>query len=158
MMEKHIDGLISGLRYPVVFVKGFDKDSVIGKWIPANGLNRYSSIEIRNDLDEHTKLATLLHEIGHSRCDDAGCRCVKVISEEGERHAYMYTLQWLLKHKCRETLKVEMQYIRSLKKRSDYYGEAVKYVMALALWKDCKRYVNRLSWLQQLLKFKYGDK
>lgn len=149
-MKKYIDELINGLHYPVIFIEKFDGRRVIGKWKPANGLNRYSSIEIRNDLDEHTKLATLLHEIGHSRCSDVGCRCCSVVSQEGEQHAYIYTLQWLLEHKCRKTLKVEMQHIRSLRKRPDYYGEAVRCVMALVLWKDCKRYTSKLSWLQRL--------
>ena len=152
-IEQHVSKLVAKVKYPVIF-KRMDKTGLAGKWLPMNGTNKYSSIEISNSLSKHEKLATLLHEIGHSKCSEKGCSCIMVVGEEGERHAYMYTLQWLLEHKCKKTLKIEMRYMVSLVRRPDHYGKAVRHIMATVLWEDCKHYTMRLLWLRRLFRRK----
>ena len=99
-------------------------------------------IEVLNSLSKYQKIATLLHEIGHAKCDMKKCKCISVCSAEGEIHAYEYTLMWLLKNKQKKVLKVEMKRIKNNRDRIDYYGKAAKAIMKLKLWQKCLDYVK----------------
>ena len=150
-MEKYINELIAGCKYPVTFASIIDNRlSTIGIWRPKDSSNKYSSIEILDSLDDNSKLSALLHEIGHSKCEENGCRCTAPKTEEGERHAYVFTLHWLLAHKCRAALADHLVHITSISRRKDYYGVAARKVVKTCLWKRCERYI-RCSWLQRLL-------
>ena len=70
-------------------------------------------IEILSSLGKHKKMGTLLHEIGHAKCDKKNCPCIKSIDLTiSEIHAYEYTLKWLLKNKQKKALKAEMKHIK----------------------------------------------
>ena len=103
-------------------------------------------IEISNGLENHQKIATLIHEIGHALCDEKKCQCVKTYKENpklAEIHAYKYELKWLLEHKQKRALKYEMECIEScVECRLDHYVVATKHIMELKLWQKCLDYVN----------------
>ena len=100
-------------------------------------------IEILNSLSKYKKINTLLHEIGHAKCDKEKCPCMKLDDYiEGEIHAYKYTLEWLLKNKQKKALKIEIEHIEDHLGRTDYYCEAAKHIMKLKLWQKCLDYVK----------------
>jgi len=103
-------------------------------------------IEIDNNLENHQKIATLIHEISHAICSGKNCKCVKIYEKNpalAEIHAYKYELKWLLKHKQKGALKYEIEQIElHIKNRSDHYVEAAKHIMKLKLWQKCLDYVK----------------
>jgi len=100
-------------------------------------------IEILNSLNKHKMIGTLLHEIGHARCDREKCSCLKSDDlAESEIHAYEYTLEWLLKNKQKKTLKTEIKHIKRQVDKMDYYGDAIKHIMKTELWQKCLNYVK----------------
>ena len=145
LIENIINELIDSIPYPVIFKKdlgGTSTSTVIGRWKPSNGMNQYSIIEIRDGQSEYQTLSTLLHEIGHTKCTENKCKCTKVKSADGELHANTYMLRWLLKHKCKTTLKIEMFTLLKSKDRTDYYGDSIRQLIKTPIWKKCNKYIK----------------
>lgn len=152
----YINELIQSIPYPVIFKDSLDSPTCIGRWRPKNGVNQSSIIEIRNNQNECGILTTLLHEIGHSKCSENNCKCAEVVSSEGELHAYIFTLGWLLKRKHKKALKYEMNHIISMEYREDFYGEAARKLMLMPLWKQCKRFTKHKQLLFAFMKLFRG--
>lgn len=114
----------------------------IGAFYPKKDNQIKTCIEILDSLSKHQKIVTLLHEIGHAKCDMKKCKCIFVCSAEGEIHAYEYALTWLLKNKQKKVLKAEMKYIKNSYDRMDYYGDAVRHIINSKLWQKCLNFVN----------------
>jgi hypothetical protein len=98
-------------------------------------------IEILAKMSDYRTLSTLLHELKHAECYKNKCYChtTKVASE---RHAYKYSLQWLLKHKCKDVLKFQLKHIDIQAKRDDYYGIACREIQDSKLYKQCRNFVR----------------
>ena len=100
---------------------------------------RVPYIEIFDGLGYYKKIGTLLHEIGHAKCDKEKCECWKS-DKMAEIHAYSYTLKWLLKYKLRKSLEYEIIHLKRNSDRDDYHGEAIREVMKSELYRECVNY------------------
>ncbi|MCK5611627.1 hypothetical protein KAR91_57685 [Candidatus Pacearchaeota archaeon] len=103
-------------------------------------------IGIKDDLKDYQKIAVLIHEIGHAKCDKKNCDCMKNPNHKyREIHAYMYELKWLLKHNQREGLNwIVNKLIDIANWEPGYYTEAAKHIMKTKLWQKCLRYIGKL--------------
>lgn len=106
-------------------------------------------IEIHAKLEDYQKIAILAHEIGHAKCYEKNCKCMKNSDHtEREIHATKFELRWLLKCKQKNSLRWEMNDI--IKQVNGctlrlYYLKAAKHIMKLKLWQKCLDYVGELK-------------
>lgn len=106
----------------------------------------HAYIEISTELENYQKISTLVHEIGHAKCYEKNCKCMKN-SDHAKReiHALKFQLRWLLKYKQKGGLKWEMD---SLIKQANgqacrtYYVKAAKHIMKLKLWQKCLDFIR----------------
>lgn len=158
----NIEQLIQLSPVPVKFIADnimsskFINIVTFGRYIYSNGKSfdvTIPRIEILNSLNYHKKIGTLLHEIGHAKCDEKNCKCITSNdSAESEIHAYKYTLEQLLKYKLKKSLKQEIHHIKNQLERDDFYGRAAKHIMKLKLWQECLAYAKP-SLLQRIIKW-----
>ena len=103
-------------------------------------------IEISNGLEHYQKIATSIHEIGHAKCYEKNCKCMRNPDHtEREIHAVKFQLRWLLKYKQKEGLKWETDsIIRQANGHASYgyYIKAAKHIMKLKLWQKCLNYLK----------------
>ena len=132
---------------PVVFresihtLRGFvDGWVTMGRYCPKNGSFK-ECIEVVKNIPHRKKIGILLHEIGHAICAKRGCRCATKVSWEGEHHADMYALKWLLDHKKRKPLISRMQAIKDHSSEDNLYAVAAAATMSSDLWQDCEDWV-----------------
>ncbi len=124
-------------------ISGITDAITIGGFLPKNDGQPKACIEVLDSLSRHQKIAILLHEIGHAKCSKEKCKCRYANSAEGEIHANKYALNWLLKNKRKKILRMEMGHIEDNSDRTDYYGEAEKYIMKTKLWQKCLKYTGK---------------
>lgn len=135
-----LEMLVQSSPVPVSFVSKFKSEKSIGR----NDVclaTFYSGpvaphIEILSSSDYNTKILSLIHELSHARCHKKRCRCWNM-DKLGEIHAYAYTLKWLIKNKRKELLKIQMRTLSKMQERTDYYSDAVRYIMTTRLWQRC---------------------
>ena len=132
---------------PIRFVDEMECQGYDGMfWFYEGSSFGHPYIDILDSLEEHDKIATLIHEIAHAICNEKDCECYKVYKENPaltEIHAFGYELKWLLKHKQKRALKFELKRIESyIVYRSDHYVDVAKHIMKLKLWQKCLDYVK----------------
>lgn len=132
---------------PIKFVNEMQCPGYTGMfWSDERSLVGHPYIEICNNLENHQKIATLIHEIAHAICYEKNCECVKIYEKNPaltEIHAYEYELKWLLEHKQKKALRDEIKHIESfVEYRSDHYVDAAKHIMETKLWQKCLDYIK----------------
>lgn len=135
-----IDKLIKLSPVPVNFV---DTIQHAGNYCYDSGkYEKDAHINVYTEQKEYKKIGTLAHEISHAMCDADNCGCIKSLREEREIHAYVFELNWLLKHKQKEALEHVIHKLTNFTEGNDYYAEAAKHIMKLKLWKKCLKFVG----------------
>jgi len=129
---------------PIEFV--YPKVGVIGEYFWGDDkttpfLNK--RIEVDKTLKKHEHIAVLSHEIAHALCDVKNCNCreSKILEEI---HAHKYSLNLLLKHEQKASLKWLLMKIEEHLNCSHFSPaiEAAKHIMKLKLWQKCLDYVK----------------
>ena len=105
-------------------------------------------IKVYSGAKEYEQIAVLAHEIGHALCEEKKCKCRKSLPGDHaptEYHAMKFGLNWLLKHRHKESLMWEVD---NLEKWSVFcqcspdHQKAARKVMKLKLWKKCKKFIE----------------
>ena len=139
--------LIESSPVPVKFVGTMNTSDVCGTYFHFSKSEMGKArIEIDNQLSDGLKIGTLIHEIGHAVCGAKGCECLENPDHaEREIHTNKFLLKWLLKHKQKKILKME---IKSIIRQANgnacrkYYDKAAKHTMGLKLWQKCLDYIK----------------
>lgn len=104
-------------------------------------------IDLQVNLSTIEQEATLVHELGHARCDKRNCRCMHGTWTELNRvrielHAELYALHFLLKHHRKQALIFRLTYLHP---RWTYlpYRDTLQILKKRRIYKRCQEFVRK---------------
>ncbi|MCK4824347.1 hypothetical protein KA005_51825 [bacterium] len=103
-------------------------------------------IELQKNLSDIEQEATLVHELGHARCDKRDCECMYSRWTEFSRvrielHAELYALHFLLKHHRKQALTFRLTYLHP--RWTDLpYREVLQILKKRRIYKRCQEFVE----------------
>lgn len=118
-------------------------------WQKSDSINVFleGRIELQENLSTIEQEATLVHELGHARCDKRNCGCMYGIWTELSRvrielHAELYALHFLLKHHRKQALMFRLTYLHP---RWTYlpYRDTLQIIKKRRIYKRCQEFVRK---------------
>lgn len=117
-------------------------------WQKCNLINAFleGRIELQKNLSDIEQEATLVHELGHARCDKRNCECMhgrwtKLTRVRIELHAELHTLHFLLKHGRKQALSFRLHHLHPCWNYTPY-AEVLHILKKRRIYKRCQKFIK----------------